>query len=166
MPKRTSDYRESLLEDLKDPREAACYLNAALEDSDEMFLVALRNVAEARQMAKVAEGAGISRESIYRMLSDKGNPRYSSLSGLFSALGLEFIVRPSSRPAKRFKPGPREAKREASREQNGRKALLGKSHPRPMLGKTKEPRLPERKTAKLAARPMGLSHRPLGLTKK
>ena len=55
MPKRTRPYRESLLEDLQDATEASQYLNAALEDSEEMFLVALRDVAEARQMAKVAE---------------------------------------------------------------------------------------------------------------
>lgn len=50
MPKRTRDYRESLLERLRDdPEEAAQYLNAAMEDSSEMLLVALRNVAEAQQ---------------------------------------------------------------------------------------------------------------------
>ena len=52
MPKRTSSYHASLHEDLKDPVEAANYLNAALLDSEEMFLVALRDVAESRQMAK------------------------------------------------------------------------------------------------------------------
>lgn len=104
MPKRTSDYHVGLLGELRDPRMAAHYLNAALEDSDEMFLKALRNVAEARQMAKVAKGAGVSRESIYRMLSGTGNPTYSSLLGILSALGLSLSVqiKPSHRPA-RFK---------------------------------------------------------------
>src|ERR1039458_9549543 len=76
MPKRTRPYRESLLEDLQDATEASQYLNAALEDSEEMFLVALRDVAEARQMAKVAESAGVARESVYRMLTTTGNPTY------------------------------------------------------------------------------------------
>ena len=49
MPKRTTDFREDLLADLGDPREAEHYLNAALGDSAEMFLVALRDVAAARQ---------------------------------------------------------------------------------------------------------------------
>jgi len=32
MPKRTTSFRDLLLADLADPREAAQYLNAALED--------------------------------------------------------------------------------------------------------------------------------------
>jgi probable addiction module antidote protein len=98
MPKRTRPYRESLLEDLQDPREAAEYLNAAMEDSDEMFLVALRDVAEARQMSAVAEGAGVAREALYRMLSAKGNPTYSSLLGVLRAVNLRFqFVAPGHR---------------------------------------------------------------------
>ena len=91
MPKRAREYRQGLLEDLADPNEAAEYLNAALEDSDEMFLVALRHVAEAHQMAKVAHGAGVSRESLYRMLSQSGNPRFSSFTGILKAIGLRVV---------------------------------------------------------------------------
>jgi probable addiction module antidote protein len=90
--KKTSSYHESLIEDLKDPREAASYLNAALEESDEAFLKALRNVAEAHQVAKVADEAGVSRESVYRMLSESGNPTYHSLVGILRALGLRLAV--------------------------------------------------------------------------
>lgn len=90
--KKTSSYHENLIEDLKDPQEAASYLNAALEDSDEMFLKALRNVAEAHQVANVAEEAGVSRESIYRMLRESGNPTYHSLVGILRALGLRLAV--------------------------------------------------------------------------
>lgn len=93
MPKRTTSYHQRLLEDLKDPQEAVYYLNAAIEErSEEMFLLALRDVAEAHQMAKVAEEAGVSRESLYRMLSDTGNPTYNSLTGILRALGLRLAV--------------------------------------------------------------------------
>ena len=92
MPKRTTDFRDDLLADLADPKEAVHYLNVALEDSEEMFLVALRDVAESRQMAKVAESAGVARESIYRMLTAKGNPTYSSLNGILRAVGLRFTI--------------------------------------------------------------------------
>jgi probable addiction module antidote protein len=94
MPKSTRSYRTGLLEDLRDPDEAASYLRAALEDSPEMLLVALRDVAEARQMAWVAGEAGIQRESLYRMLSDTGNPRYSSLNAVLTALGLRLSIEP------------------------------------------------------------------------
>ena len=94
MPKRTRDYRESLLEDLREPQEATAYLNAALEDSYEMFLIALRDVAEARQMAKVASDAGVAREALYKTLSKKGNPRYTTLSSVLAALGIRIWVAP------------------------------------------------------------------------
>ena len=95
MPKRTSSYKERLLEDLRDPEEAANYINSAIQDgTSEMLLLALRDVAEAHKMAKVAKGTGVAREAIYRILSHKGNPRLSSLWGLFPTLGLEFAVRP------------------------------------------------------------------------
>ncbi len=46
--KPTKSYQESLLASLRDPQEAAEYLNAALEESDErVFLLALNNVAQA-----------------------------------------------------------------------------------------------------------------------
>ena len=97
MPKRTSSYLTSLIEDLKDPAEAANYLNAALSDSEEMFLLALRDVAESRHMARVAADVGVSRESLYRMLTASGNPTYRNFCGILRALGVEFAsLRPSS----------------------------------------------------------------------
>ncbi len=96
MPKRTTDFRDDLLADLADPQEAAHYLNAALEDSEELFLIALRDVAEAKQMARVAESAGVARESIYRMLTVNGNPTYSSLLGILRAVGLKMAIEPGS----------------------------------------------------------------------
>jgi probable addiction module antidote protein len=93
--KRSQSYQESLIAALADPLEAAGYLNAALEDGDkELFLLALRNVAEARLggMSKLAEATGLNRESLYRMLSGKGNPELKSLDRLLHALGLKITV--------------------------------------------------------------------------
>lgn len=92
---RSKNYQDSLLESLTDTSEAAAYLNAALEDGDnEVFLLALRNVADARLggMSKLAEATGLNRESLYRMLSDNGNPELKSLSRLLQALGLKLAV--------------------------------------------------------------------------
>jgi DNA-binding phage protein len=48
MAKKTTSYQKDLIEALKDPREAVAYLNAVMDEGDrELFLLALRNVAEA-----------------------------------------------------------------------------------------------------------------------
>jgi probable addiction module antidote protein len=110
MPKRATDFRDDLLADLADPEEAAHYLNAALEDSEEMALVALRDVAEARQMARVAEEAGVAREALYRMLHRSGNPTFGSFMGILSALGLKIVFAPNSPtddPVRARNPGSR-----------------------------------------------------------
>jgi probable addiction module antidote protein len=71
------------------------YLKAAMEDTDEprVLLIALRQVAEARGgIAKVAKAAGIERESLYRALSPRGNPRLSTLVAVTKAMGLTLTV--------------------------------------------------------------------------
>jgi probable addiction module antidote protein len=93
---RTSSYRESLLQSLGDPIEAVAYLNAGLEDSIEAFLKALKNVAQAHQMKRVAEAAGVQRESLYRSLSEKGNPTFDTLTGVLSALGMKLSIVPTN----------------------------------------------------------------------
>src|ERR1035438_6788415 len=89
-----SSYRDALLESLKDPDEAREYLNAAFEDSREAFLKALKNVAQAHQMAKVAREAGVQRETLYRSLSEDGNPTLDTLYSVLGAVGLTLNVAP------------------------------------------------------------------------
>ena len=58
-----------------------------------MILIALRQIAAARGgLAKVAKDAGIQRESLYRALSNRGNPRLSTLSAVLKAVGLKLSV--------------------------------------------------------------------------
>jgi probable addiction module antidote protein len=94
MPKRTIPYGPWLLDRLRDPKVAAGYLKSVLRESPELFPKALRKVAEARGLAlsKVAEDAGVERESVYRMLSDTGNPTWTSLRGVVKALGLQLTI--------------------------------------------------------------------------
>ncbi|HZW97121.1 MAG TPA: addiction module antidote protein [Candidatus Eremiobacteraceae bacterium] len=78
-----------------DPKFAAEYLKVALEDTEEpaVLLIALRRIAEARGgIAKVAKAAGIERESLYRALSARGNPRLSTLVAVTKAVGLKLTV--------------------------------------------------------------------------
>lgn len=94
--KRSVNYHEVLLEELKDHDEAVAYLNAALEeselgdeDSQEILLNALRNVAEAQGgLTKLAKKTHIRREILYRVLSSKGNPEFRTFTSLIYAMGL------------------------------------------------------------------------------
>lgn len=77
------------------PEFAAAYLKAALENAEDpgVLLIALRRVAEARGgVAKIAKAAGIERESLYRALSARGNPRWSTLVAVTRAMGLKLTV--------------------------------------------------------------------------
>jgi probable addiction module antidote protein len=83
------DYKEHLFEGLQDPDEVEGYLTAALEEGDAAaLLLALRDIAEARGVSKVAADANLNREHVYRILSGDGNPRLSSLLPLLGALGI------------------------------------------------------------------------------
>ena len=98
MPKstvKTEPYRETLLESLRDPDEAAHYLTACLEDGDAgVFLLALRDVADAHGgIRTVSRTAQLNRESLYRALSKSGNPSLDSLSAVLNACGLRLAVR-------------------------------------------------------------------------
>jgi probable addiction module antidote protein len=84
-----------LLDALADPIEAAHYLNAAILDSPESFLKALGNVAQVRQMARVAKDSGLQRETLYRSLSEEGNPTFGTLSSVLGAVGLKMVFEPA-----------------------------------------------------------------------
>lgn len=85
----TREYDEFLFEELQDLDVAAAYLTACFEDSEEVFLQGLRKVAEAHGgVAALADKTGLNRESLYRMLSEKGNPQISSLAAILESMGL------------------------------------------------------------------------------
>ena len=93
---RSRKYQDFLLEELKDHDKAVAYLNTALEESlrgDEeskhLFLLALRNVAEAHGgISYLAKKTNLGRESLYKTLSENGNPKWHTLVSLVLALGL------------------------------------------------------------------------------
>ena len=96
--KKSTGYQQKLIESLRDAGEAEEYLNAALEEDDpELFLLALRNVAEAQGgLGQLAEKANLNRESLYKMLSERGNPELRSLDALLHALGFRLSVTSAS----------------------------------------------------------------------
>jgi len=52
-------------------------------------------------MAALARRAGIPRESLYRMLSSRGNPSYAAVRSILGAVGLRLSVEPGiKRPSR------------------------------------------------------------------
>lgn len=96
MKKRTVSYQEYLIESLKDPEEAAGYLNAALEGGDiGVFLLALRNVVQARGgVAEISKKTQKGRTSLYKVLSENGNPYLKSTNEILAAMGMHLAVLP------------------------------------------------------------------------
>ena len=90
------DYHDYLIETLKEPSEAAGYLNAALDDGDiDGFLEALRNVVEAYGgITKLSEKTSKSRNSLYKTISNTGNPYLRNTNEILHTLGFHLSVTP------------------------------------------------------------------------
>lgn len=100
---RSGDYEEYLIKTLRDdPELASEYLNAAIEDGDiRVFLLALGQIAKARGMSSISRKTGLNRENIYRIVSDRGNPRIKSITALLDAVGLKLRTEPITKPSRR-----------------------------------------------------------------
>ena len=85
----------SLVQGLKDPEEAAAYLDAAMELEDSAaLLLALRHVAKAHGMAEVARRADVGDKTLFRALSENGNPTLNTVTKVLHAVGLRLSVTP------------------------------------------------------------------------
>jgi probable addiction module antidote protein len=81
---------------LKDPKEAARYLNAAMEENDSsLILVALAQVAQAHGISRTAKRASMSRAGLYKSLSKNGNPEFKTFMSVLSASGLQMSFKPA-----------------------------------------------------------------------
>jgi len=100
---RSASYDDLLMDLLKDEERALAYLNAALDDQDpRVFLIALRDVTLAQGgIAAIAARSGLNRESLYRALSEKGNPSVQTLVAVLEALGARLGIARMKRPAVR-----------------------------------------------------------------
>lgn len=78
---------------LKDDDAIIAYLQEAIESDDAALVThALGVVARARGMAQIARDAGVSRENLYRALSDQGNPELGTVMKVMKALGVKLSV--------------------------------------------------------------------------
>lgn len=90
-------YEDGLSKRLKDPRYAADYLNAVLQDSEaelSTFLLAIADVARAHGMKDIAQKARLHRVGLHKMLRKNGNPELRSVIRILKAVHLGFAVQP------------------------------------------------------------------------
>jgi len=74
----------------------AGYITDAFETGDTAFIAdALGVIARARGMSQMAKDTGLSRESLYRSLSAKGNPELGTVLKVISAMGLSLSANTS-----------------------------------------------------------------------
>ncbi len=96
--KASRSYDDWVVESLKgDQKAQAEYVQMTIEENrgfSKAILVALRHVAEARGFKTFAEEAQLNRESLYKTLSEDGNPTLESLSKMLDVLGLDISVKP------------------------------------------------------------------------
>ena len=100
----TIPFETNLTDRLKDPEYAVIFINTILKDTDskgqERFLEALNLIAKAYGLSSIAKQSKLQRESIRKALSEKGNPRLSTLFALLRSFGLKMQLQ-STQPEKK-----------------------------------------------------------------
>ncbi len=93
---RDASFDDYLVKTMKDPAEAAAYIEAVMEQDDPAaLLVALRQVAKAHGMAEVARRADMGDKTLFKALSASGNPTLSTVHKVLAAVGLRLSVTPA-----------------------------------------------------------------------
>lgn len=78
---------------VRSPEAQADLLSDAFASGDASYIThALGIVARARGMSEVARGAGVTREALYKALSETGDPRLSTLLGVLKSLGVKLTI--------------------------------------------------------------------------
>lgn len=79
---------------LKSRKAQAELLTDALATGDAGYIAnALGVIARARGMTEVARGAGVTREALYKTLSQDGDPKLTTLLGVIKSLGFKLSAR-------------------------------------------------------------------------
>ena len=92
---RDTSYDDTLTIALQDPIQAAAYIEAVMElDEPATLLVALRHIAKAHGMAEVARRADVGDKSLFKALSESGNPTLDTVHKVLHAVGLRLSVVP------------------------------------------------------------------------
>lgn len=86
-----------IAEYLQDDSAIADYLTEALESNNPAYIShAIGTIARARGMSQIAQESGVKREALYRALSDTGNPQFSTILAVLSALNIKLAAVPAA----------------------------------------------------------------------
>ena len=90
-PSKTRTMPYDVAEQLRTPEEMAAYLDAWLSEAPDDaagIARALGDIARAKGMSQIARDTGLSRESLYKALSETGNPSLATVLKVAKALGV------------------------------------------------------------------------------
>jgi probable addiction module antidote protein len=128
----TSRYEASHF--LDSPEVMAAYIAESMKAGDTALVHALGEVAKARGVNKVAQDAGVNRESLYKVLKGGAKTRFETIRKLMTAIGLELTVRPIEAQAE---------------DRSERRPVSGKAAAKPVAAK----RTAKAAVTKVAAKP-------------
>jgi probable addiction module antidote protein len=85
---------------LETEADIAEYLSEALDLGDPAYFQhALGAVARAKGMAAIAKKTGLGRQSLYKALSESGNPEFSTVVKVLAAVGVKISAAPAEKTA-------------------------------------------------------------------
>ena len=92
---KSKKYTDFLLEELKNPKIAAEYLNSCLDEDDpQLILLALKDIAQAMgSITELANKTNSHRVTLHRALSENGNPEFKTFIDILRALKIRFIFK-------------------------------------------------------------------------
>lgn len=84
-------------EHLETPEDVAMYLSVALEENDPALLsAALGDIARSKGMAALSKETGLTKQGLYKALSENGDPRLSTLMKVTKSLGFQLSIKPAA----------------------------------------------------------------------
>jgi probable addiction module antidote protein len=83
-----------LADEINTKEDVIGIIEAALEENDTEFLFeVLGDVARSKGMAQIAKDLNLARESLYRSLSQDGNPSFNTVAKVLDNLGFQLSVK-------------------------------------------------------------------------
>ena len=94
--------RWNVLDGLRNDKEIAAYLEAALEEGDhDFFLSALDDATRAVGINAMAKKMGVNRQSLYKSFNKGSKPNFETVFKAINSLGLRFTITPNKTSRRR-----------------------------------------------------------------